>query len=66
MKNLKTTIAGLVAGLPLIIDAIAKAYVAGQFEGQHGIQLLIGVGLIVLGAFSKDYNVSGTNTNQPK
>ena len=40
MKNLKTTIAGLVAGLPLIIDAIAKAYVAGQFEGQHGTQLI--------------------------
>lgn len=60
--NWKTTIAGMIAGLPLAIDAVAKAYADGQFNGQHGVQLALGVGLVVLGALAKDHNnTGGTN-----
>lgn len=39
MKNWKTTLAGLVAGLPFAIDAIVQAYTAGYFTDKTGWQL---------------------------
>jgi len=59
MKSLKTTIAGLIAGLPIVIDALSTAYTSGQFEGKTGMQLVFGIGLVLLGCYSKDHNVSG-------
>lgn len=38
-KNWKTTLAGLVAGLPFAIDAIVQAYTAGYFTDKTGWQL---------------------------
>lgn len=60
MKSWKTTLAGLVAGLPIAIDALAQAYTAGQFNEKSGVQLLLAIGLILIGAYSKDHNVTGT------
>lgn len=54
MKNIKTTLAGIVAGLPLLIDALVQAYNAGAFTGKSGSQLVLSIGLIVIGWFLKD------------
>lgn len=54
MKNIKTTLAGIVAGLPLLIDALVQAYNAGAFTGKSGIQLFLSIALIVIGWFLKD------------
>jgi hypothetical protein len=54
MKNIKTTLAGIVAGLPLLIDALIQAYNAGAFTGKSGIQLVLSISLIVIGWFLKD------------
>ena len=54
MKNLKTTLAGIVAGLPLLIDALIQAYNAGAFTGKSGSQLVLSIALIVIGWFLKD------------
>lgn len=54
MKNIKTTLAGIVAGLPLLIDALIQAYNAGAFTGKSGIQLILSIALIVIGWFLKD------------
>lgn len=60
MKNWKTTVAGFLAGLPLGIDAIVQANNAGAFTGKTGSQLAAALGFILLGAFAKDHNVTGT------
>lgn len=59
MKNYKTTLAGLVTGLPILIDALVTAYNAGTFTGKTGIQLSLSIGLVLLGVLSKDHNVTG-------
>ena len=59
MKNIKTTLAGLVAGLPLAVDALLSAYKLGTFDGKHGVQLALAIGLVLLGLASKDHNVTG-------
>ena len=56
MSNAKTTLAGLLAGLPIAIQAILDAYNAGQFSGKNAGQVAIGVGVILLGLFAKDFN----------
>ena len=54
MKNIKTTLAGILAGLPLLIDALIQAYNAGAFTGKSGSQLFLSIALIVIGWFLKD------------
>lgn len=54
MKNMKTTLAGLAAGIPMAIDAIMEAYKAGAFEGKTGWQLAIAIAIILLGVASAD------------
>ena len=54
MKNFKTTVAGIVAGLPLLIDALVQAYNAGAFTGKSGSQLFLSIALIVIGYILKD------------
>lgn len=53
-NNWKTTVAGLVAGLPVVADSLLTAYNSGAFNGKTGIQLFIGIGIVVLGALSHD------------
>lgn len=64
MKSWKTTLAGLLTGLPLAIDALVQAYNAGAFTGKSGLQLLAAIGLVLLGLFAKDRNVTGGTTPQ--
>lgn len=59
MASIKTTIAGLITGLPVAIYALIQAYNAGTFTGKTGFQLVAAIGLILLGLFSKDYNTTG-------
>ena len=59
MKNVKTSIAGLIAGLPFIIDALMQAYSTGTFTGKSGMQLVAAIGVVLLGLYSKDHDVKG-------
>lgn len=59
MKNLKTSLAGLIAGLPFIIDALMQAYTAGTFTNKSGLQLVAAIGVVLLGLYSKDHDVKG-------
>ena len=54
MKNLKTTLAGLLTGLPLLIDALIQAYNAGAFTDKSGSQLLLAIGLVTIGWMASD------------
>lgn len=54
MKNLKTTLAGLITGLPLLIDALIQAYNAGAFTDKSGSQLLLAIGLVTIGWLASD------------
>lgn len=64
MKNWKTTLAGLLAGVPIAAQAVLEAYNAGALTGKTGLQLILSIGLILLGAYSKDKNVTGGNIQQ--
>ena len=54
MKNWKTTLAGLIAGLPIAIDAVMQAYTSGYFTDKTGWQLVASIAFILLGAILKD------------
>jgi hypothetical protein len=54
MKNWKTTLAGLVAGLPVMIDALITAYNSGAFTEKSGLQLALSIGIVLLGVLSAD------------
>ena len=54
MKNLKTTLAGLITGLPLLIDALIQAYNTGAFTDKSGSQLLLAIGLVTIGWMASD------------
>jgi hypothetical protein len=54
MKDLKTTLAGLLVGLPNLIDALVTAYNAGAFDGKNTVQLVAGIGVILLGWLASD------------
>ena len=54
MKNLKTTLAGLLTGLPLLIDALIQAYNNGTFTDKSGSQLLLAIGLVLMGYLASD------------
>jgi len=58
MKNWRTTLAGLITGLPFAIDAIMQAYAAGYFTDKTGWQLFGSIAVIVITALVKDHNVS--------
>lgn len=66
MKNWKTSLTGLLIGVPVAIDALIQAYNLGTFSGKTGLELLVAVGLVLLGLFTKDHNVTGgTIVNSP-
>jgi len=54
MKNWKTTLAGLVASLPIAIDALITAYNAGAFTDKSGGQLLVAIGIALFARFAQD------------
>ena len=59
MKNLKTSLAGLLAGMPFVIDELMQAYTAGSFTNKSGLQLVAAIGVVLLGLYSKDHDVKG-------
>jgi hypothetical protein len=54
MKNYKTTLAGLIAALPIAIDALITAYNAGAFTDKSGGQLLVAIGIALFARFAQD------------
>lgn len=65
MKNWKTSVLGIIAGLPVAIQALLDAYNAGQFTGKSAFQVVTGIGIILIGLYAKDWNVTGTGTKPP-
>lgn len=63
MKNWRTSLAGLVTGLPVAIDALVQAYNSGAFTGKTGTQLLIAIALVGIGLLAKDKNVTGSGAS---
>jgi len=60
MKNWKTTLAGLITGLPLLIDALIQAYNAGAFTDKSGNQLFLAIGVVLIGYLASDKNKPNT------
>jgi len=54
MKNWKTTLAGLLASLPIAIDALITAYNVGAFTDKSGGQLLVAIGIALFARFAQD------------
>lgn len=54
MKNWKTTLGGLILGVPTGIDALVQAYAAGYFTGRTGWQLVAAIAIVLLGKILKD------------
>jgi len=54
MKDIKTTLAGLLIGVPTLIDSLLTAYNAGAFEGKNTLQLAAAIGIILLGWLASD------------
>lgn len=57
--NWRTTLAGVISGLGVAADAIISAIQAGTFTGKTGTQLVFAIGLVLLGTFAKDKQVTG-------
>jgi len=66
MVNWKTTLSGFVTGFPIAIDALVTAYQSGMFDEKSGMQLMLGIGLVLIGAYSKDHNVTHSDTLQTR
>lgn len=54
MKNWRTTLLGLIGGLPFAIEAIVDAYNSGYFTDRSGWQLVGSIAFTVLMAIIKD------------
>jgi len=54
MKDWKTTLAGLVTGLPFAIDSLLQAYAAGYFTDKTGWTLFGSLAWILVTALVKD------------
>jgi hypothetical protein len=61
--NIKTTIAGIIAGGVPILSALIHAYQSGQFTGESGQQVALGCALIVLGYLAPDKPNSNNGGN---
>lgn len=64
MKNWKTLLGGLVAGLPVAISGIDEAIKAGTIDTTSIGKFALGIGLVLLGIFAKDKNVTGGTKQQ--
>ena len=54
MSNHKTTLAGLLAALPIAVDALVTAYNHGAFTDKSGGQLLVAIGLALFARYATD------------
>jgi hypothetical protein len=63
MKNWKTTLSGAVSGLIIFFYGLLESLKAGQaFDFRD---MLLGLGLTMLGFLAKDMNVTGGTVSQP-
>ena len=60
-KDWKTTVAGMMAGIPIAANALLAAYEAGTFTGETGAKLIVGIAIVLLGAYSADKKPSVIN-----
>jgi hypothetical protein len=59
ISNYKTTIAGIVGALAIWLPELQKALATGHADWG---QLILGLAVLVFGAVSKDFDISGTGT----
>lgn len=52
LKNIKTSIAGSIAGLPLILDGLAT---------KNWVQIVSGIGILITGLLAKDAHNESAN-----
>ena len=52
IKNIKTSIAGSIAGLPMIIEG---------FASNNWVQIISGIGILITGLLAKDAKDESTN-----
>jgi len=64
MKSFKTTLAGIISGLAVGGHAVLSGVEQGVFTGKHGLELVLALGLTLLGATEKDNNVTGGTIQQ--
>ena len=60
----RTTVAGWMTGLMPVVYAVLTAYNNGQFDGKNVVEMLFGIGVIVLGTMAKDSVVTGVPGEQ--
>ena len=63
VKNWKTTLAGLVVGIPLILHGSGVDHV-GHVGSTDWLGIVSGIGALFMGAYSKDHNVTGGSVQQ--
>lgn len=52
LKNIKTSLAGSIAGLPLILDGLAS---------KNWVQIVSGIGILITGLLAKDAHNESPN-----
>lgn len=57
-KNWKTTLAGIITGIPLLLHSVGVGSV-GHFGNTDWLTLIGGLGAVLTGAVAKDHDVTG-------
>ena len=63
ITNIKTTIAGAIAGSVPILTALIQAYQSGQFNGESAGKIVIGIATVILGYLAADKPNSNNGGN---
>jgi hypothetical protein len=72
LKSRKTTVAGVAAGLGLLLSLASKLLAEGGpgllavFQPEYAAELLAAVGAAFIGLFARDDNVTSEGTKAPK
>lgn len=62
VKNWKTTLTGLIAGLVVVLTAI-RQYLSGEpVDGDVVIEAIVGISVILMGLFARDADKSSKQT----
>lgn len=62
MGSFKTTLAGILLGGPIGVDAVIDAAKQGAFDHQSGWQLIMSIAIMAVAGFAKDHDVTGGGT----
>lgn len=72
MKSRKTTLAGVLAGLGMLVALAEKLFapggpgLGGLLSPEYGAELVAGLGALLLGLFARDDDVTSEGTKAPK